>query len=149
MTRVRRKTEIKTLDPESVPEVRRFLEAQEALEAFKEDHPELMEELREISREYNAAEAAAEKMLRQQEASCGPFEVLHVVNKYDMGALYEQLGEEDFVRFGGKVRTVEVYEMDKTVLESFIASGQIPDEIVDAVRTRIVSYKKIPKVQLP
>lgn len=139
----------KVLDPRTVPSVQRFLTARDQLDAFKAAHPTLLEELRELMSEYNAAAEAADKELRAQRASCGPFELLNVQVSFDAERLFTELGEEEFRNIGGKVSQVDVYEVDKTTVSALIQMGKIPPEIVAVVRKETPSYRKIQPCFLP
>ncbi len=142
---------MKQLDPGEVPEVARLLAATEAIEAFKEEHGPLYDELKELYNEYNASRQAAEKILRAQEASSGPFRVMRVdVKVTDAERLFNEVGETDFKRFGGTVLQVPQkvipahaeYAVDAKVLKPYVLAGQIPKEITDLTIKRTPFYEK-------
>lgn len=138
----------KKVVPESaVPEVQQFLAVREKLHRLKESYPEVFEALDALKQEYNQALEAADKVVRAKQISCGPFDLYQFQTKYDADKLAEELGESEFLRVGGVVKTVKTYDIDKAKLEAHITSGSIDKEVVDHVRTISPRYKKPDKIE--
>lgn len=135
--------------PEStIPEVAVFVEAQERLERFKAAYPDLFEQLDHLVEEHNTALEAADKAVRGQQVSCGPFVMMSSTTKYDADKLFEELGRDKFLEVGGQVKTVTVYDIDKARLEAHLASGIIKPDVVATFRTITPRYKKPEKIVL-
>jgi hypothetical protein len=143
------KPSITTVATNAVPEVEEFLKAFEALEQFKLANAIFMEALGQLSAQYNAALENAEKAVRSQGVSCGPFELYNYTTRYDTQRLYEELGREDFLKVGGKLETKTEYVVDKATLEMNIARNVIPAEVVEVVVKNSPTYHKPDKVVLP
>lgn len=129
-------------------EVKRFTAAQERLEEFKAKHKKIFEELYSLVEEYNDSLEDADKAVRSTGQSCGPFVKTKTLTKYDADKLFDALGHDGFLKAGGIIETVKQYSVDKAKFESNIASGDIPQELVDEVRTIQNHYKKIEKLVL-
>ena len=139
----------KTVPTTKIREVSAFVEAQEALKEFKNKHSGIFTEFEELVNEYNQKLESAEKMVRQQGVSCGPFECYQWQTKYDAKILYDALGRERFLQVGGILSTQTVYDVDKLRVSASINSGQIPEEIVGSFKTDSPRYHKPEKVSLP
>jgi hypothetical protein len=139
----------KRVDQFAVPEVVAFLNAKDKLEAFKEQYAEMFEQLELIGQEYNAALEAADKAVRAQGISCGPFEVYQTATTYDPTALFDTVGEQRFVELGGKINTVKTYELDDARIEAVVAAGKLPPAVVSAFRKVTPRYHKKVKVAIP
>lgn len=138
------------LDPNEIPEVVEYLAAEETYEAVKEKHRKALEELIMAANERNACLEAADKAVRALEVSCGPFQLLgRPTEKIDAEALYEELGKDGFLAAGGKIETQTVYVVDVAKFHRLVSSGEIPQEILDAVTTRTCRFRKPDKVILP
>jgi len=129
-----------------VPEVERFIEAQERVQRLKDAYPEVFEQLDKLAEEYNASLEAADKACRSAKISCGPFVLYQTSTKYNVEKLYEELGRERFLEVGGSTKTVTVYEVDKARLEAHIAANSIPKAVLNEVREISPRYKKPEKI---
>lgn len=127
-------------------EVQRFIEAANKLEAFKDKHPKLFNELYALVDEYNQALQEADKAVRSTGETCGPFVREKIVVKYDADKLYDALGHDSFLSHGGVIATVSKYTVDKQRFESLVSSGVIPPVLVADVKNVIPHYKKIDKL---
>lgn len=135
--------------PESaIPEVALFVEMQERVSRLKEAYPEVFEQLAQLKDDYNTALEAAEKAVRSKQVSCGPFALMSITTKYDADKLYEEVGRDDFLKFGGIEKTITVLSVDKSRLEAFIAANAIPAKVVEDVRETSPRYKKPEKIVL-
>jgi hypothetical protein len=139
-----------TVPVSKIPEVASFTKIREELESFKRNNPEFFEELGSLVERYNAALDAADKAVRAKQISCGDFRLMSKPTVYyDAEKLYEELGDELFVAFGGAIRQVTEYTVEKSVLESHIARGAIPQNIIKDIKSTRCRYDKPEKVVLP
>ena len=138
-----------TLGPEEVPEVIEFLDAQEALQAFKEEHAAVFAEFGALAERYNAALENADKACRGREISCGPMQLYQFSTKYDAEALYNAVGRDKFLEMGGRISTKTAYDVDKGRLEVVIAQNKLPKDTVDQVRKETPNFHKPEKLILP
>lgn len=134
---------------EEIPEVVRFAEVQARYEAFKAANPEFFDYLNAVTEEYNAAWEDAEKAVKSRQASCGDFILYQFATKYKPDILFQALGHDRFLAAGGVVQTKTVYEVDKTRVDSSIASGVIPPAVAEQVRVQEARYHKPNKLELP
>lgn len=141
-------TKIKELRVEEVPEVQSFIAADAAVESFRTKHKKLFEEFTNLAEYRNSALEAADKILRSKEASCGPFRLINILEKYNAGKLLEEIGEKDFYRVGGVAKQVIEYSLDDSKFLPFVAADEFPEEVLEIVRTRIPRFKKIEKIVL-
>jgi hypothetical protein len=133
--------------PESmIPEVAAFVEAQERISRLKESYPEIFEQLDILKDDYNTALEAAEKAVRAQKVSCGPFTLISIQTKYDAEKLYEAVGRDAFLRFGGIEKSVTVFSVDKSRLEAAIAANAVPSMVVEDVKDVSPRFKKPEKI---
>ena len=126
------KTEVATPDVLST-EVDDFLVAQERYFQWQRAYPAAYEALMAIQQEYNATLEAAEKLCRAQGRSEGPFIIKSSRQNYDAEKLFDELGKDQFIAVGGVIENVVSYSVDKTVLQSKIASRKISPEVVEAI----------------
>jgi hypothetical protein len=143
------KKEAKTVAPKEVPEVIEFLDAQDAMNAFKEEHAPIFEQFRVLAERYNAALQQADKACRSQSVSCGPFDLYQFTTKYDAEALHNAVGRDKFLLLGGKISTQTVYGIDKGRIDACIAQNKILPEVVELVRKETPAYHKPDQVVLP
>lgn len=136
------------VEAEEIPEVSRFLETKEKISRMKEAFPEVFEQFEQLVETYNAELEAAEKAVRARKVSCGPFNLYQWQTKYNAEKLYDELGRDDFLRMGGSIKTIPVYEVDKNKLESYISSNKIKAEVVEVVKETSPRYKKPEKISL-
>lgn len=145
--------EVPTLDPAELPEVVEFVAADQALGEFIRDfeteYPGILDSMRQLAEERNAALELADKAVRARHVACGPFQVHQKVTKYDAEALFDAVGKERFLALGGSITEKPVYDVDGKRLEAAIAMKKLPLEIVEAVRVEEIHYKRLGKVALP
>ena len=133
-----------------IPEVTEFVQAQEALASFKRNNAEFFEMFESLSERYNRSFELANKAVREQKVSCGPFTMLgRPAVKWDAEKLYEEMGREFFLAHGGTIAQVPRYEIDKLRAEAIYALGQLPEEVAKIVRKEIVRYSTPEKLVLP
>ena len=135
-----------TRKQDELPEVNRFMAAQDRLDEFKERNQAVFDELYRIVEEYNTALQEADKAVRATGQSHGPFLREKIVTKYDADKLYDALGHDAFIRAGGIIETVSQYTIDKKKFDSHVASGNIPQELADEIKVSTPHYKKINKL---
>jgi hypothetical protein len=145
---VKKKTAAK-VSPAEMPAVIEFLDAQAALEEFRQEHAVVFEQLAQLTERYNSCLEQAEKSCRQASVTCGPFQLYQFTTKYDPEALYNAVGREAFLELGGSVGTKVSYEVDRGRLEAAIAQGKLPEETVTVVRKETPCYRKPEKLVLP
>jgi len=134
----------------TIPEVQAFETAKRELEEFKAAHEAFYNDLVRLLDIYNAARDAADKVVRAQQVSCGPFQLAARPSvSYDAEKLYEEMGEPFFFAHGGKVENKPVYVVNKPQVEAAIAAGLVPDEVVESVRRINVRYHTPKKAELP
>ncbi len=139
----------KILDADKVPEVKCLIEETALMDEFKERNAEFMEEFRERVRSYNAALDAADKVLRAQEASSGPFDMFHCDVKYDADRLFSEVGEKEFKELGGTVHPATVYRIDKVAFEALVQVGRVSPELKKLVEKRTPKYHKPKPFEIP
>jgi hypothetical protein len=140
----------RNLQPESVPEVADFVEADDRYQEFKNKHRKIFEQLIALAEDRNAKLEAADKALRVREASCGPFQLLgKPTTKINADKLIEQVGKKNFFELGGTEQTVVTYKIDEATFERAVASGVVPDEVLEEVRTTTCRFSKPDKVVIP
>jgi hypothetical protein len=144
-----KKPTIPTVDPEQVPAVVEFLDADDRYENWKKTYPGAWEELKEIVDMRNTALESADKTVRAQGVACGPFTVISQSTLVDANALYDAVQREEFLALGGSIQTVQQYDIDKKAFEACVAQGKVPKDIVEKVVTFRPSYNKPTKVELP
>lgn len=132
----------------SIAAVQLVVDLRAEINALRAEHPEVFSCLDDLLDRYNTAVSEAEKVVRAEGVTCGPFENFSVSVKYDAAKMYEELGEEMFLEVGGSMPTKVVYELDRGRVEAAIASGKIPEETLEHFRSVSRSYHKPDKMQL-
>lgn len=133
----------------AVPEVADMLRVWRRIEQLKAQHPEVFAEFSDLVEQYNAALELAEKAVRVREVSCGPFDNYSVAVKIDPTKMYEELGEELFLRHGGKTSQVMSYSIDAETVRAAIAKGSIPKDCVNQFVKIQRNYHKPDKLAAP
>jgi hypothetical protein len=146
-----KKKAIRVVEPREVPEVLAFLDAQEALEEFKQQYPEVFGHLEQLVDRYNTALEQADKVCRQNEVKCGPFDAYQVSVRYNAEALYDAIGRDTFLQVGGSISSKTVYDIDKGRLEAAIAApnSKVPEAVVSSVRKESLNYHVPTKLAIP
>lgn len=129
------------IDPADLPEVQDYLEARAMLDAYIHHNQAVFEQYRELAENVNRARESADKIVRAKGVSCGPWEIYQTQTTYDASALYEAMGREEFMRMGGKVQMQAVYDVDRAKIEAAVARGDIPPELVPAIKKVSPRYK--------
>jgi len=136
-------TDRKAVSEEAIPEVAEFMEAERRIERLKEAYPEVFEQLDMLKEDFNTKLQAAEKAVRAQGVSCGPFTVMSKATTYDADKLFEELGRENFLKYGGIEKTITKYELDRARFEAAFAKGAISKAVFESVK-KITTRFRIP-----
>lgn len=134
-------------DISDIAEVREFIKAQAEMDRFKSQHEKVFEEYDKLVEDYNQKLEAAEKAVRSQEVSCGPFEYYQKQIKWDVDGLFDDLGRDRFLKIGGTINTVTQKAIDKTKIESAAQQGLIPSDVVERRRKVSPRYHTPNKVE--
>jgi hypothetical protein len=141
---------VNNVPSQSIPEVVEFLRAQRALEEFKEDNANFFEILQPLVDRYNACLELADKTVRAQQVSCGPFQLTGRPSaSYDAEKIIEEMGRDFFIEIGGVIAQRTIFEIDKVKAESAYSANLMPPEVIKVVRKIKVAYHKPEKVILP
>ena len=143
------KKKARKVEPAEVPEVVEFIDAEGAINDFKEEHAAVFEQLAQLTERYNAALEAAEKACRGKEVACGPFDLYQFSTKYDAEALYNAIGRDKFLEMGGKLDTKTVYELDKGRFEACVSQNKVLPEVVAQVRKETPNFHKPEPLVVP
>lgn len=133
----------------SMSEVQEFEDAKLELTEFCVKHSEIFSEYRDLVEQYNTALEAAEKAVRAKGVSCGPFDNYSSSVSYDASRMYEMLGEENFLKFGGQIVQRTAYEVDKEKVSRHILAGDIPEECFEEFQEVRRSYRSPKKLNAP
>jgi hypothetical protein len=131
----------KEVDPTQIPAVATFIDAEARLAEFKEEHGEIFAMYDQLVEERNTALQAAEKIVRAHQVTCGPFVLYQWQTKIDPEKFYDAVGRDNFLKLGGSIDTVPKYSVDKNTFEAKMATGAIPQNVVDAVVVKSPRYK--------
>jgi len=128
-------------NPNEVQELSEYLEARQRYDALVAQYPDFMRDLQQLAQEVNTKRQAADKVMRAREFFYGPWIHHSTQTRYDADALADALGPEEFAACGGVETTKVLRNVDKTKVEMAIATGRIPKEVVDQVKTVKPTYK--------
>ena len=120
----------------------RFKKAEADLEEFSERNPDLMQELRELSDQYNDSLAMLEKMARSTGQTLGPIKVLRTSAKVNVERLERLLGRSRILEIGGKEEVT--VKIGAAQLRKAADAGDIDNKIIDACVEEVVSFN-VPK----
>ncbi len=144
-----KKAPAQSVDPAEIPEVVEFMDAQRAIQEFKEMHADVFKDLDGLVERHNTALEQADKVCRARQVSCGPFDLYQFTTKYDAEALFNAVGRDTFLEIGGKLETVTKYEVDKGKLEACIAQKKVDKEVAERVRKDTPAFHKPQQLVLP
>lgn len=139
----------KSVSTEDIPEVAAFLEVRQRIEDLKKQYPGIFEELEELAEQHNTLLEAADKVVRSQKVSCGPFDLYQFQAKYHPEALYDAVGREEFLKLGGSIQTIQQLDIDKKAFDGFVAQNKIPKDLAEKVKTSDPRYHKPDKIIVP
>lgn len=134
---------------EEIQEVADFLEADQELEDFIEQHRDVWQRVRELAEQRNTKLEAAASVVRGQNVTCGPFVKLSETLKVDAEKFFEEVGDQNFSNLGGYTETVVTYKVDRERFKAAVARNDIPKEIVDACTKVELRYKAPEKYKMP
>ena len=125
----------------SIPKVQEMVDLSAEIEAFRAEHVDVFLKYADLVDRYNAAREMAEKEVRKKGVSCGPFVNYSVRVTFNAEKMFEELGEEDFLKNGGSIAQKTVYEVDKDRVNQAIAAKAIPEECIEHFTEISKSYK--------
>jgi hypothetical protein len=143
------KKKAKTVPAAEVPAVVEFLDAQDAINAFKQENADIFEQLNALVERYNTALQQADQVCRTQQISSGPFDLYQFSTKYDAEKLFAAVGRDQFLQLGGKLENKVVYDVDRGRLEACIAQGKLTETIVEEVRKETPNFHKPSPLAVP
>ncbi len=120
-----------------------FEETERKLHDYMNENFQIFNEYEHLVREYNRTLEDAEKEVRALGKGEGPFVPVGQQVNIDVDRLYEELGEEHFLKFGGIIETKVVFNVDREKFERFADGGVIPKEVLD------ICYEKKPRFKVP
>ena len=129
-----------TVAVESIPEVATFQEAKRMLSTFKETNRNIFEEYELLVQQYNSKLEAADKVVRARKVTCGDWELYQQQTTYDVDALYDALGREQFLAVGGSLKTTTTRSLDKTKFNAAITRGDVPQKVVEVITSVSPKY---------
>lgn len=132
-----------------IPEVAQFEEAKARLKKFTEAHQGLFNDFAQLTNEFNTAREAADKAVRSQRVSCGDWDYYSKEVRFDGKAMYDALGQEAFMKFGGSINTVSEFTVDKDRAEASIRSGDLPASMTASFRREIDKYHSPSDIKIP
>lgn len=136
-------------DPEEIPEVLEYIKAEIELRRFITSHQKVFDDFSQIVGAVNSARSQADKAVRAEDVSCGPWDRYQVQVSYDARALYEAMGREGFLEVGGKLNTTTTYDVDKAKVKAAIARGDISKSVAEVVRKETPKYHAPTDIELP
>jgi hypothetical protein len=132
-----------------IPEVIEFLQAQAAIQEFKQEHPDVFEMFEQLVEAYNTKLQAAEKICRAAEVNCGPFDLYQYNTKYNAKALFDAVGRDKFLELGGTVGSEATYDIDKSRFEAAVAAKKVGKDVISQVRKETPVYHKPEALVIP
>ena len=149
MARGNARTPKVTLPVEDVPEVGQLVDIDEKIKELIDSNPEFYQKLRELVEERNTYLQMAEKVVRAQGISCGPFNKISETLDIDAEKLFDELGPDGFSQVGGYTEQVTEYKIDRTRFTALLHAGHVPDEVKESCTKTKSSYKKPDTYVLP
>lgn len=149
------KQSIEKFEVEQIPEVQAYVDEQTALYRFMDQHKDVFLQFALLGEKHNNALERADKKMRELCAanetgvSCGPFVFKHFATKYNVEKLYNIVGRERFLEFGGTVPHVPTPQLDKKQIEILIAQNAITKDLRDLFVNNVPNYEKPQKVGMP
>jgi hypothetical protein len=138
----------KEVDPRDIPEVVDFINADSKVKEFREQYSDLFETYQQLIEDRNSKLENAEKVVRAHKVTCGPFVLYQYQTKFNAQAFFDAVGKEDFLKFGGEMKTVPQYSIDKKQFEAFAAQRKIPQSVIDQVVEVSPRFKCPEKISL-
>ncbi len=117
-----------------IPEVQELLDLEQEINALKAEHSDVFVQYQDLIDRYNTKLEEADKKVRSEGVTCGPFENYSVGVKFIANKMFEELGEELFLKAGGIMETRTIYDVDPAKVVAAIANKTIPEECVDQFR---------------
>lgn len=131
------------MEPEEIPEVKRYMELKEQWEAFKAANKAFFDYAEPRMRELNEARDEAERVVKSKGVSCGPFEIYQSATTYNAEEMFNIFGREEFLKLGGSEERVVKYNVDKARVDLHIANGEIDEESAARIRKISPRYRKV------
>lgn len=131
-----------------IAEVQEYMDLQAEIDALKAEHPRVFMQLADLVDRRNAALEVAEAKVRAEGVSCGPFDNFSVSIVYNPDKMYEELGEELFLKCGGKLQQVTKRTCDAKLVDAAIATGAVPEPCVGEFRTVTYKYHAPKKISI-
>lgn len=140
------KSKGKRLGASEIQEVAELMSIKAEIDRFKMNHEAIFQEYSELTERYNSALEAAEKAVRAKGITCGPFINYSTRMTIDADKMYDEIGKEDFLKYGGRIVERTVYEIDNERVTRHIEAGDIPAEAAKEFMKVSRNYRKPDKL---
>lgn len=143
------KLQVKAVPADAIKQVKAFQEIETRIMNFKSLHSEIFQQFAYLLDEYNDALTEADREVRALGVSCAPFVICGETTKIDAQKLYDELGEEAFLKVGGVIEIQRIHSIEKNTFETMANDKSIPQEVVDSCRSQSLRYTTPKKIELP
>lgn len=126
--------------PPAVRELDRFERAKSRLALLRHANEGFFEELEGAVEEYNDSREQAEQAVRGRGVSMGDFKISREFDEFDADKLFELVGRDKFLEWGGAEKTERRLSVDKVKLRSYVTAGKVPKAVVDQILTKQRQY---------
>ena len=143
------KNPISTEHPSNVPEVVNFINAKAFLAQFIQTNSQLIEQLRQLTEQYNQTREAAEKAVRARGVACGEFDLYQQRFSVDGEKLLNAVGREAFIAMGGSIKKKSDASIGYKQAQMALARNQIDHALYDEI-VKITDVYHVPQpLQVP
>lgn len=141
----------KKTEEETSPEILELEQCMQEITELKEAYPDVFSLYAELIERYNTALESASKQVRGEGACCdvGPFKYLRTQVRYDADVLFEELGMQQFLEYGGSVKTAPQYHVDGARFDAKAANGSLPESVIKRIRRETHFYQAPKKIDAP
>lgn len=150
---VKRKTTVR-IEVGDLENGRRYLNAKDELESFRELNKELLAQYEEVAERFNSAVQAVDTELRAKCAELGmgvsfeDFQFKYFQTTVDAERCFELVGGDQFKAWGGTTHEVTEHKMNKDKFLMLVDQEEVPADIQQSVLKYTPNYSK-PKVVKP
>ena len=142
------KDNAKRLPIDDVEEVRELMDLKIELDRYIALHGDIIQPLRDLIDRYNSLWELADKAVRAQDVTCGPFVNYSTRISIDFEKMYEELGKDDYLANGAEIVQRATYEGDQERVLRNIEAGKIPMEAAKEFAKTTRNYRRPDKYRL-
>lgn len=129
------------LEKAAVRAARDFDDAEKVIDMFKIENSAVLKIYQELLDDREQKRQVADAAIRATGKSISQWDAFSENKRYYPEKLYEAVGREAFLKMGGKISTVQQYEIEGQAIDLAISKKEIPEALAAEVKKVTLKYR--------